>query len=84
MQRRLVAGTVKRAAKDFAVDRHNAQCCRGEPGHEALKGGAKLHRIELAEQAAERVVTGHAMLKLAKTAQEGLFGCGNRAIATAL
>jgi hypothetical protein len=60
----------------------------GEPGHEALKSGAEMRRIKLAEQAAEGVVTGQAMLKLEKAAQEGFFGFGkprhrHRALAAA-
>jgi hypothetical protein len=36
----------------------------GEPGHKALKRGAELRRIELAEQPAERVMAGHAVGQL--------------------
>lgn len=76
MKRGFLAGTVERAAKNLAVDRHNAAHRIGEAGLDVLKCGTKLRRIELAEQLAEGVVAGQPVLKLEKAAQEGLFGFG--------
>jgi len=42
----------------------------GEAGHEALEAGAELVRVERAEQPAERVVTGRAVLELQEAVQE--------------
>src|SRR5208337_5602443 len=79
VQRRLAAGAVERAAQDLAVDRHNPFALLGETGHEALKRRPKLLRIEQAEKPAERVVAGHAILELEKSAQERLLRLGEQA-----
>jgi hypothetical protein len=88
LQRRLLAGTIERAAYNVPVDGHNTLTLLREPGHEALKRGAKLRRFELSEQPAEGIVVGDAVGQLQKAEQERLFGFGelrhvNRAMAAA-
>ena len=78
MQGRLAAGAVERAAEDLAVDCHNTLKSLGEVRHELLKRSAKLGRIEKAEQTAEGIVAGRAMLELEKAAQERLFRRGEQ------
>lgn len=78
MQRRLAAGAVERAAQKLAVDRHNPFTLLGKTSHEALKRHPELVRIEHAEKPAERVMAGHAILKLEKPAQERLLRLGEQ------
>ena len=73
MQGRLAAGAVEGTPQHLAVDRHNTLNALGEPCHEPLKNGAELRRVKLAEQPAERIVTGNAILKSEEAAQEHLF-----------
>src|SRR5208337_650505 len=77
-QRRLAAGVIERAAQNLAVDRNNPFALLGETGHEALKRRPELVRIEHAEKPAERVMAGHAILKLEKPAQERLLRLGEQ------
>ena len=79
VQRRLAAGVIERAAQNLAVDRHNPFTLLGETSHEALKRHPELIRIEHAEKPAERVMAGHAILKLEKPAQERLLRLGEQA-----
>jgi hypothetical protein len=51
--------------------------------HKPLKRTAKLIRIEIAEQAAEGVVTGKAVSQGEKAAQKRLLASANSAISTA-
>jgi len=51
----------------------------GKTSHEALKRHPKLGRIEHTEKPAERVMAGHAILKLEKPAQERLLRLGEQA-----
>jgi hypothetical protein len=78
MQGRLAAGAVERAAQNLAVDCHNALNYIGKTHHEALERGAGPRRIDKAEQTAESVVAGHAMLELEKAAQERCFRRGEQ------
>lgn len=76
MQRRLAAGAIEGTAKNFAVNRHHTLNRIGEFRYEPLKDSAKPSRIEVPKQPAERVVAGHTVLKLEKTAQQRLFRFG--------
>ena len=73
VQRRLAAGAVERAAQNLAVDRHNPFALFGKARHEPLKRRPESFGIEHAEKPAERVVTGHAILKLEEPTQERLL-----------
>ena len=78
MQRRLAAGPVERAAQHLAVDGDNALIGFGEPCHEPLEDGTELLGVKQAEQAAEGVVAGQAILQLEEATQERLLRYGER------
>ena len=73
LQRRLAAGVIERAPQELPVDCHNILNCLGKHRHELLKSSAELRWTELPEQPAEGIVTGQAILKLEKPAQERLL-----------
>ena len=61
-----------------AVDSDNALDGFGEPCHEPLEHGTELLRVKQAEQAAEGVVAGQAILELEEATQERLLRHGER------
>ena len=64
---------IERAAQHLAVDCDNIVDGLSEPGHEPLEHSLELFSIEQAEQAAEGIVAGQAVLELEETAQERLL-----------
>jgi len=70
VQRRLFGSRIERPAQHLAVNGDDTLAGFGEAGHEALEAGAERVRVEQAEQPAERVVTGRAVLELRGAAQE--------------
>ncbi len=78
VQGRFAAGTVERAAKDFAVYGDNALIGSGELHHEPLEVGAKLNYVEQVKRVVEGIVAGNAMFELEEAAQEQLLGSNER------
>jgi hypothetical protein len=64
MQRRLAAGAIERTPQNLAIDRDNPLNLRAKSRHEALKRGAELPRIELAEQSTEGIMAGQTVRQL--------------------
>jgi hypothetical protein len=62
----------------LAVDGDNALDGFGELCHEPLEHGGELLRVKQAQQAAEGVVAGQAILELEEATQEGLHRHGER------
>jgi len=76
MQRRLGAGGVKGAAHHFAINGDHALAGFREAGHELLKAGPELIRIEQPEHPTERVVARQPFFQFQVPAQEPLLGLG--------
>jgi hypothetical protein len=73
MQSGLTTGAIEGAAQSLPVDGDNAWLSLGKRCDEPLEGSAELSGVEQAEQSAERIVAGQAVLELQEAPQERLL-----------
>ena len=68
----------ERTAENLAVDRDHPLASLGKRSHETLEAGPELIRIEVAEQSAEGIVAGWAVLQIEELALERFLGFGEQ------
>src|SRR4051812_34565269 len=83
VQRRLLAGTIERAAENLAINSHNTLTLLREPGHEALKRSTELLRVELADSRLKVSWLGTPLANFKKPRRTGSFALANSAMSTA-